>query len=192
MTESIYLIYKHTSPSGKSYIGLTKNYDARCKQHRYTASRCIAFQAAIAKHGWDNFTHDILVEGITLDEANVLEARYIDEHQSLHPNGYNLTPGGKVYKISDDTRDKISSTAKGKPKSATHKAALSAVRKGRPGRAQTDATKAKIAEASKGKTITDEHKAKISAAQKGKVVSDETRAKMSASKIGTHNAKKPG
>lgn len=41
MSNNIYLIYKHTSPSGKSYIGLTNNYQRRCREHK-SSNICIA------------------------------------------------------------------------------------------------------------------------------------------------------
>jgi hypothetical protein len=54
----IYVIYKHTAPNGKAYIGQTKDYESRCKQHQST-SDCKAFSDAIKAIGWDNFTHEI-------------------------------------------------------------------------------------------------------------------------------------
>jgi predicted GIY-YIG superfamily endonuclease len=45
-----YLIYKHTSPSSKSYIGQTKQYKRRCYEHQYY-NGCIAFKNAIKKYG---------------------------------------------------------------------------------------------------------------------------------------------
>ena len=61
MTEdALYCIYMHISPSSKGYIGQTKRYDRRCYEHQYISNGCIAFKNAIDKHGWDNFTHEIL------------------------------------------------------------------------------------------------------------------------------------
>jgi group I intron endonuclease len=113
MTIYTHLIYKHTSPSGKSYIGQTNDYDRRCKEHqKYTW--CRAFSAAIQKYGWDNFTHEMLVEYITEDEANALEVYYIKEHSTLYPNGYNLTTGGDASLPSAETRSKMSIAQQGK------------------------------------------------------------------------------
>jgi group I intron endonuclease len=167
MTESIYthLIYKHTSPSGKSYIGQTKDYAARCGQHQLESSRCAAFKAAIKKYGWNNFTHEILVDQITLEEANTLEVFYIAEHRSLSPNGYNLTTGGKVCKMSketvaklsariysDESKAKMSAAGKGKVISGTTKQKMSTKKQGIP---RDEATKQKISHSNMGHQVTE-------------------------------------
>ncbi|RWZ87180.1 MAG: GIY-YIG nuclease family protein [Hydrotalea sp. AMD] len=112
MSESIYLIYKHTSPSGKSYIGLTNNYQRRCNEHK-SSTGCMAFNNAIQKYGWDNFHHEILIENLTLDEANMLESKLIQSHNTLYPNGYNLREGGSHHSFSTETSQKMSNTRKG-------------------------------------------------------------------------------
>lgn len=71
----MWTVYKHTNKiNGKSYIGITSrkpeqrwgkngiNYGSVNKTHG-------CFYDAILKYGWDNFTHDILVEGLSYDEA---------------------------------------------------------------------------------------------------------------------------
>lgn len=93
---SIYLIYCHTSPSGKKYIGQTKNYNRRCVEHQYRKNKgCPAFFNAVQKYGWDSFTHMILRDNLTIEEANELEEYFIKEYNTLAPNGYNLQSGGK-------------------------------------------------------------------------------------------------
>jgi group I intron endonuclease len=184
MTESIYLIYKHTSPSGKSYIGQTKDYKQRCWQHQRPTSRCKAFAAAIKKYGWDNFTHELLVEHITEDEANTLEIFYIKEHQSLFPGGYNLTEGGDARLLSEETKAKIGAANKGKVHTDESKAKMAAARMGK---VLSGEHKAKLLVVNTGRTFSEEHKAKIGAANKGKVHTDESKAKMAAARIG-----KPG
>lgn len=94
-----YLIYKHTSPSGKSYIGQTGAFKRRTQEHLSSKSCCRAFLKAIQKYGWESFTHEILAQELTLDEANRLEKKYIVEHNTLVPNGYNLTSGGSNYQL---------------------------------------------------------------------------------------------
>lgn len=84
-----YMIYKHTSPDGKSYIGQTTNYCKRSDEHRNSYTNPF-FLEAINKYGWDNFTHEILIYVLTREDANILEAMYINKYNSLHPNGYNL------------------------------------------------------------------------------------------------------
>ena len=56
-----FVIYMHTSPSGKSYIGQTNDYNTRCRRHKTDMkSGCPAFRDAIKKYGWDNFKWEII------------------------------------------------------------------------------------------------------------------------------------
>lgn len=89
----MYLVYKHTSPSGKSYIGFTCDYERRSYEHR-TRPECRIFARAIKKYGWDNFTHDILFETAIEAEALQYEIDAIAYHQSIWPTGYNISAGG--------------------------------------------------------------------------------------------------
>lgn len=107
-----YLIYKHTSPSGKSYIGQTNNYNKRCNHHRSVSSNCRVFTNAIKYYGWDNFTHEILHKNLSLEEANELESICILEHNTLSPNGYNLKTGGLNSNHSQETIEKMRLRAK--------------------------------------------------------------------------------
>jgi group I intron endonuclease len=107
--ELAYLVYKHTSPSGKAYIGQTKNYSKRCLQHRSPLNNnCASFSNAIKKYGWDNFHHEVLIDGLSLDDANTWEELLIAEHGTLSPNGYNLKTGGDNVKLSEETKAKMS------------------------------------------------------------------------------------
>jgi group I intron endonuclease len=104
--ERLYCIYKHTSPSGKSYIGQTNDYDRRCREHQ-TRNSCPVFKKAINKYWWDNFTHEILEENLTLYESNIRESYWILKDNTLSPNGYNLQSGGKNCEFSDETKKKL-------------------------------------------------------------------------------------
>lgn len=159
-----YCIYKHTSPSGKSYIGQTKDYTKRVNKH-LTTTGCRAFASAILKYGWDNFTHEILIKNITKEKANEQESLLIKEHLTLSPNGYNLTSGGDSFLITDETKLLMSKAQKGKVRS--------------------DATKLKNSMASMGNKNslghkhTGESKIKMSLLATGRVFSEETKLKMS-------------
>ena len=83
--------------NGKQYVGQTRySLDTRWRYH----SRCIrknyggALYSAVRKYGFDAFTVEQIDSAETLDELNVLEARYIAELQTFAPNGYNMTTGG--------------------------------------------------------------------------------------------------
>jgi hypothetical protein len=104
----IYVIYKHTSPSGKSYIGQTSNYQLRNKAHVSPHSQCVVFKHAIQKYGWEAFVHEILMVDLTIEDANIFEQKLILEHNTLHPKGYNLKTGGLNGNLSENTKLKIS------------------------------------------------------------------------------------
>lgn len=92
-----YVVYIHQNKiNGKRYVGITNNTSRRwCKKgERY--ENCPRFAAAIRKYGWDNFYHVVIVRGLTLEEANVLERFYIREYRTNDKAfGYNMTCGGQ-------------------------------------------------------------------------------------------------
>ena len=128
------LIYKYTSPSGKSYIGQTyTSFEQRRSEHKSDAKKavqnnwekpegCIAFMYAIAKYGIENFEQEILLvckddRQITPKgedtELDCFEKQFIKQFNTLYPNGYNLTEGGNNNKIlSNETKKKISERTK--------------------------------------------------------------------------------
>lgn len=122
---SSYTVYKHTSPSGKVYIGITARPVAR-RWHGGSAYRNNAhFYAAIKKYGWDAFEHEILAEGLTREEACTLEVELIAKHQSTDPaKGYNISRGGDKttlgYRYSEESRRKISHALTGKRRGVKH------------------------------------------------------------------------
>lgn len=106
-----YLVYMHTSPSGKRYIGITRQTpDERWRKGK-GYQRCTAFWRAIQKYGWDNISHEIIDSCETLEEANALEKYYIEHYQSHDAKrGYNCTDGGDGvagWKANDEQRRKI-------------------------------------------------------------------------------------
>lgn len=89
-----YCIYKHTLPNDKVYIGQTCNIHTRWHASSYVGN-CL-FYRAIQKYGWNNIRHEILEEGLSLEEANEREKYYISLYQSTNSNyGYNLRDGGE-------------------------------------------------------------------------------------------------
>lgn len=110
------LIYKATSPSGRSYIGQTKgSLRRRMKRHISDAYRSSyhlydsKFSRAIRKYG-DNIKWEILTE---LVESQVLldklEQHYITEFDTIN-SGYNCNEGGggnKGYKHTEESRKKM-------------------------------------------------------------------------------------
>lgn len=91
------IIYKYTSPSGKSYIGQTVNTLAKRADNILTGSgykKCSVFWEGIKKYGWSNFSVEILEE-VPFDLLNERESFYIKQYNSLTPNGYNICVGGE-------------------------------------------------------------------------------------------------
>lgn len=106
-----YYVYKHTSPSGKVYIGITqqrptKRWGGGCN-YDYNDH----FINAIRKYGWKNFEHEILFSGLSKDEAKAKEIELIALYDSANRNkGYNVSPGGEAQ--TDETKAKIQARRK--------------------------------------------------------------------------------
>lgn len=92
-----YIVYKHTNMvDGKVYIGITRQEVGRRWQKGY-GYKGTYFWNAIKKYGWENFTHEILLDGLTKKEACEAEKRLIQEYQSnCRENGYNISAGGQT------------------------------------------------------------------------------------------------
>jgi group I intron endonuclease len=181
--DDTYLIYKHTSPSGKSYIGQTNDYRRRCSWHQ-TSTGCRRFATAIKKYGWSEFQHEILMEGLSLGEANHWESALILEHNTLTPNGYNLTTGGDNKLLSEETKSKISAAKLGKKRGPNKKQfseeTKSKMSSTRLGKIHSDETKYKVSISRRN--MTNETRVKMSKAKQN--MSEETKAKMSEAKLG--------
>lgn len=177
-----FIVYKHTSPSNKVYIGITKQ-----KAYKRWRGGCgylhnMFFKAAINKYGWSNFKHEILYENLSQKEAMQLEVQLIAEYDSTnHKYGYNITKGGDFRgPVTELTRKKLSDSHKNihpseeslRKRSETMKKYL-----------QTPEAKEKWRKAKKGRKFSEETKNKISEALKGHVVSNITKAKIRNKKI---------
>lgn len=105
----MYSVYIHTFPNGKKYIGVT-----RCKPElRWGANGCNYKNPymvnAIKKYGWDNITHEIIAENLTVDQASQMEVELIQKYNSADKRyGYNISLGGIESKIcSEQTKEKL-------------------------------------------------------------------------------------
>ncbi len=114
------LIYKATCLiTNKSYIGQTKKSLAeRIREHNKDKSNTV-FHRAIRKYGKAAFTWKILAKGISLDELNTLEIKFINVEKTLVPNGYNLHTGGRNHITLEITKEKIRKANLGKHYSIT-------------------------------------------------------------------------
>jgi hypothetical protein len=107
-------IYCITSPSNKKYIGQCVKklsngkiwgYISRWKEHirdSKTRNYCRLLNSAIKKYEPENFHLEVLKE-CDIEELDYYEKYYIENFNTLTPNGYNLTTGGSVSRHSDET-----------------------------------------------------------------------------------------
>lgn len=105
-----YSLYRHTFPNGKMYIGITKKTPI-CRRWQNGKGYCQQpkMAHAIAKYGWVNVRHDILLIDLTEQEAKFWEQFYIRQFNTVE-NGYNITFGGDGLtgvKRSEATKRKI-------------------------------------------------------------------------------------
>lgn len=115
MSSRRYILYMHTSPSGKVYIGITcKTPAGRWGPGGNGYKLSPHFWKAICKYGWDNIKHEILLTGLTKEEACEKEREYIKKYRSNEQEyGYNMTDGGDAgFVFTDDVRKKLSSIGK--------------------------------------------------------------------------------
>lgn len=109
-----YCVYKHTSPSNKSYIGVTSMNPQKRWRNGNGYNHNVYFSNAIKKYGWGNFTHEILSENLTQEEAYQMEIELIKKYNTFDSRyGYNLTTGGEIGKQhTDEVRKNQSDLAK--------------------------------------------------------------------------------
>lgn len=105
----MYSVYRHTSPSGKVYIGVTKQKPQSRWQNGLGYRTQEYFYRAILKYGWDNFKHDIVYQTENYQDATLKEIELISEYKSNDKNyGYNIESGGNLRKtVSERTRQKL-------------------------------------------------------------------------------------
>jgi group I intron endonuclease len=155
-------IYKATNTiNGKSYIGFDSKYPDRKREHltnafnpKHNAYHTI-FHNAIRKYGTEAFIWEVLFETPdSLFALNVLESRFIQEHNThhIHGYGYNMSLGGEgsfgsprnvwteIMKINHSLR--MRGRNKG-PKTSEHKKNLSRARIGKKANPETIAKMSK-------------------------------------------------
>ena len=106
-------IYKiSNNVNDKVYIGQTiETIEKRFKDH-ISASKCenkkgVILYNAMHKYGVENFSHEILKENLTKNEADYWERYYIEEFDTIK-NGYNLKTGGTHCIYSEASKQKMS------------------------------------------------------------------------------------
>lgn len=108
------IIYRAFLENGKSYIGQTiKALEERQVEHKHNSKRGIShFYNAIRKYGFDKFMWEILDEGVSKEELDQKETKWIENFDSLN-NGFNSRTGGSRGLLRDDVKKRIGEKNKG-------------------------------------------------------------------------------
>lgn len=172
--EENYCVYKHTSPSGKVYIGITKQTPNCRWKNGFGYESSPHFWNAIQKYGWENFSHEVLIEGISKEDACAEERRLIADLNALDPTfGYNQKTGGELGSfMNEEAKAKLSDSLK--LFYANNPQARKEISRRVTGFRHTDEAKAKMSGAKKGRTFTQtpEWRKHIGEANKAKMQED--------------------
>lgn len=162
-----YTVYKHTSPNGKIYIGITGNDPMKRWNNGNGYRNNKHFYSAIKKYGWHNFSHEILAVNVSREVACRMEIDLISKFKSSDPlYGYNRSSGGEYggsgVHWSEQLRKKQSERMKGENNPLY-------------GKHLSESHRRKIRESHKGenavwygKKLSKEHRNKLSESHKGK------------------------
>lgn len=181
-------IYKITSPSKKVYIGQSINVKSRLSHYkRLDCKKQTKIYNSLKKYGSSSHKFEILCE-CTREELNDLEAYYIELYQSFNSEfGLNLREGGNCFKVSEETKIKISESKKGEK---NHMFGTKGFWFGKKreslnkGRKHTEESKKLISLHSKNRIVSDETKEKHRKYKTGLKMSEESKLKLSKSKKG--------
>jgi group I intron endonuclease len=165
--------------SGRVYVGQTVRFEVRLKEHLRSPSY---FGNVMRKYGIEAF--DYTQMSYPVDWLDFWEAYWISNLNSLAPNGYNLTEGGRY-----GTRGRKATEESCKRMGATKIGNKYCI-----GRVMSEETRRKIGAPKIGHKHSPEHCAKISASLKGnkrcagRVVPESTRLKMRMAALRRNNA----
>lgn len=139
--ENNWCLYRHITPSGKVYIGITSQKPEYRWNHGkgYLKLNKTKFKSSIIKYGWDNIKHEVLFSGLKENTAKRLEIELIRHYKNLgislnHTDGgegaRGVVPWNKGIKVPYEKSNKL----KGKKLSEEHKKKLSIAHKGKASR----------------------------------------------------------
>jgi group I intron endonuclease len=149
--------------NNKRYVGFTsKSIEDRFKEHMNGIGNARLLTAAVKKYGPDAFVVELLESNQDMDYTlSILEPKYIKDMKShcKEGHGYNISFGGASVvlgrKHSDECRNRMSESRKGKKRPESYGKKMSQILTGRP--------------------KSEEHRRKLSQANKGKIHSEERR-----------------
>lgn len=191
MNKGNYCLYKHTNNfTNKVYIGITVQEPKKRWLNGKGYKNNDYFNKSIIKYGWGNFSHEILYENLTKEEAEQKEIELIAQYKSNQREyGYNIANGGNHQgKHSEETKKKLRESHIGKP--AWNKGLHIGVGESNSfyNKKHSEETKRKISLANKGRKKTLEQIEKVKNSCKeawkkkienGYVMSQETKKKIS-------------
>lgn len=154
----LWCVYRHTSPSGKVYIGITCQSPVLRWMGGSGYRNNEYFTRAIKKYGWHSFTHEILYENLTKQDACEKEIELIAYHKSDDRNfGYNILVGGELSRVgrkhTPEARRKMSEARRNAPN--------------RFGKKASEETREKMGKRSKERWQNEEYRRRISEANLG-------------------------
>lgn len=137
----MYKVYVHINKTNnKKYVGITsqatkerwRGGGSGYKNNKY-------FWNAIQKHGWSNFDHYVLFDGLDVKTASAIEQMLIAEFKSNNRLfGYNNSVGGEkpalghTMKHTEETKRKMSISQKGRRHSEASKEKMRNSQRGKP------------------------------------------------------------
>jgi group I intron endonuclease len=161
-------IYKITSPTKKIYIGQSVDIERRFKRYkRLDCKKQPAIYRSLLKYGVNKHKFEIICE-CDITELNDKERYYQDAFSATSKNGLNcvLTESSdRRREYTEETRKKFSESLKGNTRtlgntlSEEHKQKISQSLKGKK---HSEVRKIKISKKNKGKKLSKEHKEKLS------------------------------
>lgn len=151
-----FIVYMHTFPNGKRYIGMTSRGERRYENGKgYKKSTLM--KRAIVKYGWDSVKTEILYHDLTFENAKRLEMLSICRWGThIEVNGYNLTMGGEgCIGLSSESRQRMSDAHRGENNPFF-------------GMTHSDESKQKISDTSRGRKHSDATRQQLSELKRGK------------------------
>lgn len=117
---ALYLVYKHTTPDGKIYIGITQNHPQTRWNEGGGYEKQSKFYRAIQKYGWINIKHEIIAAGLSEKEAKELENALIIETKSYDAAiGYNTRYFTPIPADTSEFPENMVAVRTGKPAKST-------------------------------------------------------------------------
>ena len=180
-------IYKIVNPSNKVYIGKSSNIEKRFDNYRViNCKNQYKLYNSLKKYGWENHTFEI-IEECEIEYLNCRE-RYWQDFYDVLNGGLNLLLqecNDLQQVVSEETKQKISNTLKGRVYTESHR---SNIGNGNRGKKRTKETKKKMSDSKKGKkrciechSLSESHKNKIRESLKGTPHAEERISKIKSS-----------